>query len=296
MLLIRRFYISFMLVFGLALSSGSVAQAASSTSDQSLKLYVLDGGVLEAGPASYNLLEEEVETTLLSLASFLIVHPDGVLLWDAGSVMEGERAGGAGTRQLITRSDMRERPVTLGAPMLELLAEIGYSPEDVTHLALSHYHWDHSANANLFAHAKWFVRPEEREAMFSPLPPGGNSSRPETFADLRNSETILVRDEEFDVFGDGLVVLKAARGHTPGHQVLYVNLANTGGVVLAGDLYHYGEERTLNRLPVADFNVQQTRVARVKLEEFLLRKDATLWIQHDLPAHRLLRKSPEFYD
>lgn len=293
MLVFRQLLTNLVLFMALLFSAGSMAQSGTSSP---VRLYVLDGGELESDPASYNLSEAEVETTLLSLASFLIVHPDGVLLWDAGAVMEEERAGGPGTRQIIVRSDMRERPVLLGHPMLDLLAEIGYAPDDITHLALSHYHWDHSANANLFAHATWLVRPEEYQAMFGPLPPGGNSSRPETYTELRNSETVMVNEEEFDVFGDGLVILKAARGHTPGHQVLYVDLANTGGVVLAGDLYHYGEERTLNRLPVADFSVEQTRAARDDLEEFLLRKNADLWIQHDLPAHRLLIKSPAFYD
>jgi hypothetical protein len=30
---------------------------------------------------------------------------------------------------------------------------------------------------------------------------------------------------------------------------LYLKLAKTGGVVLSGDLYHYPEERRLDRLP-----------------------------------------------
>ncbi len=43
-------------------------------------------------------------------------------------------------------------------------------PADITHLALSHYHYDHTANANEFAGATWVVRQVERDAMFaSPL-------------------------------------------------------------------------------------------------------------------------------
>ena len=38
------------------------------------------------------------------------------------------------------------------------LTASGYSPAQVTHLALSHYHWDHTANANAFARATWLVR------------------------------------------------------------------------------------------------------------------------------------------
>ena len=97
------------------------------------------------------------------------------------------------------------------------------------------------------------------------------------------------------MFGDGTVILKSAPGHTPGHQVLYVRLAKTGGVVLSGDLYHYPQERTMNRLPTFEFNEEQTRGARKAVEEFLTRTKAQLWIQHDFNAHAKLKKAPEYY-
>jgi N-acyl homoserine lactone hydrolase len=78
--------------------------------------------------------------------------------------------------------------------------------------------------------------------------------------------------------------------------VLYVKLAKTGGVVLSGDLYHYPEERTLNRLPTFEFNADQTRASREALETFLNRTGAQLWIQHDVTAMARIRKSPNFYD
>ena len=98
------------------------------------------------------------------------------------------------------------------------------------------------------------------------------------------------------MFGDGTVVIKSAVGHTPGHSVLYVKLATTGGVVLAGDLYHYPEERTLNRLPTADFDQAQTGRSREVLDGFLKQTGSHLWIQHDLVAHRKLKKAPAYYD
>ncbi len=272
-----------------------MATFALAQSADEVRLYVLDGGELEASPSSYNLLDSEVGSTLLALSSFLIVHPQGVLLWEAGAVPDQERVmEGIGARQIVIRSDEAERPVHLGPSLTGQLADIGYAPADVTHLALSHFHWDHSANANTFAHATWLVRPEERAAMF-PDAPLHNSARPMTYAALRDANRIDVTDEEHDVFGDGKVILKAARGHSPGHQVLYVELAETGGVVLSGDLYHYPEERTLDRLPRSDWDVAQTQAARVAVEEFLERKNATLWIEHDMLAHRALRKAPQFY-
>jgi glyoxylase-like metal-dependent hydrolase (beta-lactamase superfamily II) len=92
------------------------------------------------------------------------------------------------------------------------------------------------------------------------------------------------------------VILKAAPGHTPGHQVLYVKLAKTGGVLLSGDLYHYRQERTLNRLPTFEADEAQTRTSRGAVEAFLKKTGAQLWIQHELPAHAKLRKAPAYYE
>lgn len=43
------------------------------------------------------------------------------------------------------------------------LAEIGYKPTDITYLAMSHSHGDHSGNANDYATATWIVQKAERE-------------------------------------------------------------------------------------------------------------------------------------
>ena len=98
------------------------------------------------------------------------------------------------------------------------------------------------------------------------------------------------------MFGDGTVVIKHAPGHSEGHQVLYLKLVRTGGVVLSGDLYHYPEERTLGRLPTFEVSEEQTAASRRELDAFLARTGAKLWIQHDLVGHRALRKAPEYYE
>ena len=98
------------------------------------------------------------------------------------------------------------------------------------------------------------------------------------------------------MFGDGKVVLKEAPGHTPGHQSLYVKLANTGAVLLSGDLYHYHESRTLQRVPKFDFNQEQSRATRAAIEQFLRETGAQLWIQHDYSENAKLKKAPSYYD
>ncbi|MBM3771005.1 MAG: N-acyl homoserine lactonase family protein [Acidimicrobiia bacterium] len=259
-----------------------------------LRLYVLDGGVLQSDPGRYQLTKEDVGITDLSVAAYLIVHPRGVLMWDTGAVPDAEwTPSGQPSEQRLVLIDKQERRVTLTQSLGQQLKGAGYSPASVTHLAFSHYHWDHTANAGMFAHATWLSRPAEQEAMFGA---SVGTARPQTYEALRKSTVVAVTANEHDVFGDGTVVLKLAAGHTPGHQVLVLHLPRTGPVVLSGDLYHYVQERTLDRYPTFEFNVEQTRAARKDLEAFLTRTKAALWIQHDLQAHRRLKKAPEYYE
>lgn len=272
----------------------AAALHAQSRNVTSPRIYVFDGGVLASETARYRLTDADVEEVPLSVASFLIVHPRGVLMWDAGAVADRERGGDVGFEQRLLRRDGQERFVKLAPTLTSQLAAAGHAPSDVTYLALSHYHWDHTADANLFANAEWLVAKAEHEKMFGADPPGG--TRPETYSALARSRTRQLTAAEHDVFGDGTVVIRQAAGHTEGHAVLYVKLANTGPVVLSGDLYHYPAERTLGRLPTFEVSEAQTKAARDELEGFLARTGAALWIQHDLVAHRKLKKSPQYYD
>jgi glyoxylase-like metal-dependent hydrolase (beta-lactamase superfamily II) len=258
-----------------------------------IRLYVFDGGTLESDPARYQLTKEDVKVTQLSIAAYLIVHPKGLLMWDAAAVPDSEwTPTGSPVRQRLVLADGQERFVTITRPLTAQLLAAGHKPADITHLALSHYHWDHTANADLFPSANWLVRQIERDAMFSA--PAG-ASRPQSYAALKNSKTTIVVADEHDLFGDGTVILKAAPGHTPGHQVLYVKLQETGPVVLSGDLYHYPAERTMDRYPTFEFNLEQTRASRAALETFLTKTKARLWIQHDFTAHAALKKAPQYY-
>jgi glyoxylase-like metal-dependent hydrolase (beta-lactamase superfamily II) len=194
----------------------------------------------------------------------------------------------------LVLADGAERRVTIQSSLEAELKKAGRRPADVNYLALSHHHWDHTANANAFAGSTWLVPPAERQAMFAEKP--GGTVRPATYDRLRTSKSVAITAAEHDVFGDGTVIIKSAPGHTVGHQVLYVKLPKTGGVLLSGDLYHYPQERTMNKYPTFEFNVDQTRASRAGVEAFMMRTGAQLWIQHDLTAHAKLRKAPQFYE
>jgi glyoxylase-like metal-dependent hydrolase (beta-lactamase superfamily II) len=262
---------------------------------KSVRLYVFDCGTLQADPARFRLKKEEVATTSLSVACFLVAHPQGTLMWDPGAVPDADwtPTGGEVSHHLVL-PDGGERDLVLRKPLMKQLADVDYSPADITYLAFSHYHYDHTANANAFAGATWLVRRVERDAMFAENPPP--VTQPSSYAALRTSKTVIIDRDEYDVFGDGTVIIKLAAGHTPGHQVLYVKLPQTGGVVLSGDLYHFPEARTLKRVATFDFDQAQTPIAREAIEAFLAKTRAQLWIQHDYVGNTRLKKAPEYYE
>ena len=285
----------------LAAHAGGDGQATPSApqnaeTPHSVRLYVFDCGTLHiADMGRFQLKKEEVATTDLSVACFLVVHPKGTLIWDTGAVPDAAwKPVGTPTTQHVVLPDSQQRDITMLKSLKAQLAELGYSPSDITYLALSHYHYDHTANANEFASSTWLVRQVEREAMFAEKSPG--TTQPSTYSALRDSKTLILKSDEHDVFGDGTVVIKSAPGHTPGHQVLYLKLAKTGSVVLSGDLYHYPEERALDRVPTFEFNQEQTRATRVAIDAFLKKAGAQLWIQHDFYGNAKLKKSPSFYE
>ena len=92
------------------------------------------------------------------------------------------------------------------------------------------------------------------------------------------------------------MVIKSAPGHTPGHQVLFVDLVETGPIVLSGDLYHFPENRLLKRVPTFNFDDTQTLESMGLVEDFLITTGARLWIEHDIATNVLLDKSPAYYD
>src|ERR1700716_2382410 len=96
----------------------------------SVRLYVLDCGAIHvADTARYELRRDEVETSELSVACFLVVHPKGALIWDVGAVPDSEwQPTGASIVHPLSLPDGQTRDITLTRALGAQLAEIGYPP------------------------------------------------------------------------------------------------------------------------------------------------------------------------
>jgi glyoxylase-like metal-dependent hydrolase (beta-lactamase superfamily II) len=254
---------------------------------KSVRLYVFDCGAIKGlGMNLFNMKESDVKEASVVVPCYLIVDPKGTLMWDVGVIPDTAfKADGAPVKQGVS---------TVTRPLLPQLAAVGYTPADIKYVAFSHYHSDHTANANAFAGSTWLVRKEERDAMFAEKPAG--IIQQSFFKDLKDSKTIILDKDEYDVFGDGKVMIKSAPGHTPGHMVLLVKLKKTGPILVAGDLYHYPEEKTLNRFPTFEFNKEQSAASRKAIDEYLQKNHAKMWIEHDKATFDSLKKAPDYYE
>ena len=145
-----------------ASASFATAQQHRAKPPKSLRLYVFDCGSLNIPDTSpYRLTKEELATNMMSVPCFLIAHPKGTMMWDTGAIPDSSfKAGVPGTL----------RYAKTAKSLTAQLAEIGYAPADINYLVLSHFHWDHIGNSNLFAGATWLVPKAERDVMFSDPP------------------------------------------------------------------------------------------------------------------------------
>jgi glyoxylase-like metal-dependent hydrolase (beta-lactamase superfamily II) len=253
------------------------------------RLYILDcGTIAPMDPKLFGVTAEEVNRPVAFVTPcYLVVHPKGTLIWDVGQVPDQDIPddGTEVVQQRILKATRRLAPQ---------LAALGFQPKDVTYIAMSHYHADHTANANLFAGSTWIVQQAEYDIMFSDAQVGIRT--PESYKDLKDAKRITLNNADYDVFADGTVIIKTAPGHTPGHQMLFLRLAHFGPLLLAGDLYHVPEEQTLDRVPTFEFDGAMTRATRKKVDQFIRETSATMWIQHDPPTNAALKKAPQYYD
>jgi glyoxylase-like metal-dependent hydrolase (beta-lactamase superfamily II) len=217
---------------------------------------------------------------------YLIKHARGWMLWDTGNADRIAAlpsglsvAGGAITAYMKK-------------PLVESLKEIGVTPADIKHFAMSHAHGDHSGNANYFTAATLYVQRAEYAAMFGPEPQKFGFITA-NFEKLSANPAMIV-DGEHDVFGDGTVVIKAAPGHTPGHQVLVVRLPKTGPVMLSGDMVHLQYSWTYRVVPSFNFDIPRSMATIDAMKAYAQKTNTQLWINHDMEQNAKIPKAPAF--
>ncbi|NOX84304.1 MAG: N-acyl homoserine lactonase family protein [Alphaproteobacteria bacterium] len=253
-----------------------------------MQFYALDCGAIDVADMSSFSREGKFdgEKYALVVPCFLIRHPKGDLLWDAGleqSLVDTPDGIGGGAFHS-----------TMKIKLTDQLAQLGLAPNDIEFLSISHSHPDHAGNANLLASSTFIANQAEHSFMFSDKMKE-NSGWFELYAALENADTVMFENEH-DVFGDGNVVITSMPGHTPGSSVLLVRLRNAGPLLLTGDLYTHAGARELRTVPTFNTDAQATLKSMDQFEALAKKENARVIIQHEKADFEKLPTFPEFLD
>ncbi|MEJ7808664.1 MAG: N-acyl homoserine lactonase family protein [Telluria sp.] len=268
---------------------GSTAFAASTpAAPTSPRLFAFDCGTIAVSDISVFSPGVDVgKKKTLTNSCYLIMHPKGTMMWDTG--LSDELASMPDGKKLSEKFHG-----SLKKSLADQLKDAGLAPDAVTHLGISHMHFDHIGNVSLFPKATLLMQKEELASAFGPdAAKFGNDAK--NYPTLgANPKQELTGDH--DVFGDGSVVIKRAVGHTPGHQVLFVKLKKTGNIVLSGDLVHFTKNWENRRVPSFNFDKDMSLKAMNDIAAFAKENKAQFWIQHDLEQNKKIKRAPKFYD
>lgn len=248
--------------------------------NETIKLHIFNGGDI-----TVNNLEIFAQDSVyrgqnkqFKDAFYVIEHPKGKLMWDAGlpEALVGKEPfnGGAFT---VTRKDS----------LVNQLKKIGLIPNDFKYIALSHTHFDHIGHANHFKNATWLVQENEHQFFTNDSAKVNNA---DIYNNIKELQKVKKLNGDLDVFGDGTVIIKSMPGHTIGHQCLYLNLGLEQPILLTGDLYHFEENRIHKRVPIFNYNVEQTIKSMEQFETFAKEKNAMVIIQHSPTDFEKLKK------
>ncbi len=238
-----------------------------------ITLHVLDGGKILVN--NLELFSEDTtyhgQSKTFADAYYVIQHPKGNLMWDAGLpenlVGMTEPLTFPGGAFTVSRKDS----------VVNQLKAIGLTVDDFKYIALSHSHFDHIGHANTFKNATWLVQENEYDYFTND---SAQVKRADIYAMIKDLTNVQKLKGDYDVFGDSTVIIKSMPGHTIGHQVLYLNIGLEKPLLLTGDLYHFEENRSHKRSPTFNYDIPQTKKSMEAFEAFAKSTNADVIIQH----------------
>ena len=199
-----------------------------------------------------------------SLQNYLIDTGDEVILVDTGIPAGTPEEVPDESSMLFTGKDI--------CSYMEAFASLGYKPEQVTKILLTHKHADHSGELKSFPNAKIYVNADEVGAdELQGLP----NIVPVSFTD-----GAYYNYPESQKIRDGITYIKA-KGHTNGNSIVVVELDGLF-YVIHGDITYVDEALYENKLSVVFEDLPAARETLDRVREFV-RNHPTVYVSTHSP-------------
>jgi N-acyl homoserine lactone hydrolase len=257
---------------------------APSTVLAQVKVYWTESGKFGPFPISGlvpSLPKEKQRDVTIPINMFVIDHPKGLIVVDTGNnaaISDGacKSHWAAGNCDFFKPSQKRSDVID------EQLKRLGYTPDKVKIVITSHSHLDHIGNIKLFPNAIHVIQKKELYQAWWPekFQRAGDAFVMKDFDGPARDFNYLELEGDYDLFGDGSVVVLSTPGHTLGHQSVKVKLGSGKTVVLAQDAIWFKEN--LEGYPaglnysVKDYNNSVQRLKMIRDIE-----NAELFFGHD---------------
>lgn len=187
-------------------------------------------------------------TDPLPINVFVIEHREGLVLFDTGQDRASITDPGYFPSAMDRAVNRRVAQLQLEAEdTLEAgLSQLGYRPEEIDTVVISHLHPDNIGGLPVLGHARIVISQDEWASLDKPMPqtrglyrdhidlPGLRWDRitPEPLGDA----SVSAFTEGHDLFADGSMVLLPTPGHTPGSLSLLVSRDGHSPLLMVGDL------------------------------------------------------------
>lgn len=218
----------------------------------------------------------------IPVSMWVIDHPKGLVVFDTGNnvaISDGNCKSywAAGNCDFLKPSQKREDVIDAQ------LKKLGYSADKVKVVITSHTHLDHVGNIGMFPNAIHVMQKKELYQGWWPEKFQGRAVNG-TFVlgDIMAARdyNYLELDGDYDLFGDGSVLILSTPGHTIGHQSVKIKLASGGSIIMSQDAVWMQEN--LDGYPAGlNFSIQAytNSVNRLKFMRDL--EGAQLFMAHD---------------
>lgn len=252
-----------------------------------MKMHFLDGGRLRMKRRVFVPEADREEMIELPVISTLFRHPKGNVLFDTGchpSVESEPEARWGGMAKFMTPISAPKQDV------INALAGVGLTPEDIDIVVNSHLHPDHCGCNEFFTRAQFFCHAEELAA--------GTAEGAEKMGYLRAEWEHPMRldaiADSLDVFDDGRLVTLHIPGHTPGQIGMRADLSS-GEFFIVSDAVAL--ERNLDK-DEAPKNAWNAELLLNSYDAIRARRNAgaTIICGHDDAQWRRLKSGPMVFE